>query len=159
MAHKSKVVSTHLSPFWKSKGDSTSFVNVSDEAGRVELEELWGQNLSANSIMVCCIPFFAYDLALGDVVEIDNRRVLKKLIAKSGHATLRAWFKDCTRTVSESIAVGLHASGIGIEWSSQNLLAIDAATSIEFERVQKLLHDQSQKHGFVYEVACAPLFT
>jgi hypothetical protein len=34
-------------------------------------EQLWARQVGDRRFEICCIPFFVYDMALGDVVETD----------------------------------------------------------------------------------------
>ena len=36
--------------------------------GKNEWEQLWGKEVGPQRCIVCCIPFFVYDVALGDEV-------------------------------------------------------------------------------------------
>jgi hypothetical protein len=38
---------------------------------KVTTEQLWARQVGDRHFELCCIPYFVYDLALGDVVEID----------------------------------------------------------------------------------------
>lgn len=44
---------------------------------------------------MCCIPFFVYDVALGDVVatspEGDGKYIVEKVVQPSGRFVFRVW--------------------------------------------------------------------
>jgi len=79
-----------------------------------------------------CIPFFLRDVNLGDVVQTvakDGRKyVLDHVARQSGRYTFRAWLGNSFHP-REEIAGELSELGALLEWSSRNLLAIDAVDS------------------------------
>lgn len=69
---------------------------------------------------------------LGDVVQTvaknERKYVLECVVRQSGRYTFRVWFGNSLYPRAE-IASELSALGALLEWSSRNLLAIDAADS------------------------------
>jgi hypothetical protein len=61
-----------------------------DDLGGENFEQLWTKQLGEDLFEVCCIPFFAYDLALGDVVRASaaEGQVLS-VERRSGNGVLR----------------------------------------------------------------------
>ena len=61
-------------------------------------EQLWARQLDEKTFEVCCIPFFIYDLALGDVVETATREhrryCIDRVVEGSGRFVFRVWFGD-----------------------------------------------------------------
>lgn len=48
---------------------------VDDVGGADSFEQLWTERVGADRFELCCIPFFAYDMALGDVVRAEAATV------------------------------------------------------------------------------------
>ena len=59
---------------------------------------------------ICCIPFFVYDLALGDLVETNADYSVTLRHAPSGRFVFRVWFGDSFHS-QEEIADDLQALG------------------------------------------------
>lgn len=45
--------------------------SLDDVEGGDSYEQLWARRVGEDRFEVCCVPFFAYDLALGDIVRAD----------------------------------------------------------------------------------------
>jgi hypothetical protein len=103
---------------------------------------------------VCCIPFFVFNIALGDVVVAspkgDLKYVVEKVIESSGRYVFRVWLGHAPQPRHE-IASELRALGSLIEWSSPNLLAVDAADSEHAQLVADFLMGREKAGLLVYE--------
>lgn len=125
----------HLSPVWRDKADFVIQGIVEDDSPSEEREQLWARQVSEDRFEICCIPFFAYDLALGDIVETglegDVRYVVQRVVQPSGHYTFRVYFKDRSRpTLRGEVLDEMERLGCLVEWSSEDMLAIDAPPDI-----------------------------
>src|SRR5262245_53635369 len=90
----------HATPALRERGDTTLPIHLGHghppASGRFEV--LWCRKLADSRYELCCVPFFVYSLALGDVIEVEARDGeqggydITRVIERSGHATLRAWF-------------------------------------------------------------------
>jgi hypothetical protein len=119
----------HDDPVWRSRANFVIAADIASSSTKREWEQLWVKQLSERRFEVCCIPFFAYDLALGDEVEADEDHVLRRVVKRSGHSTFRVWFGGSTGPADrDRIVEAIASHGCEHEWSSQNLLAIDAST-------------------------------
>lgn len=120
--------------------------NVSSSCGR--------EDSGNNRFEVCCIPFFVRDLALGDVVTTSATEgleyVVAKVVAPSGRYVFRVWFGESFHPRDE-IASDLSALGSLIEWSSRNLLAIDAVDRDHAQRVADVLMELENVGHLIYE--------
>jgi hypothetical protein len=143
---------THQEPAWRDRANFIVAADISDSPERKKWEQLWARQIAENRFEICCIPFFAYDLALGDEVETTEDYVIQKLVRPSGHYTFRAWFgnspdADCR----DKVVTSLLNLGCELEWSSQNLLAIDAATQDVAQAAADQLSAFEQDHQIEYE--------
>lgn len=103
---------------------------------------------------VCCIPFFLRDVNLGDIVQTVAKDgwkyILDRVIQDSGRYTFRAWFGNSFYPRDE-IAGELRAKGALLEWSSRDLLAIDAADSEQAKLIAGCLATQEDAGRLEYE--------
>jgi hypothetical protein len=124
---------THESPAWLDRANFMIFGRLdqnSNESG-FAWEQLWSKELGENLFELCCIPFFLYGFALGDIVETrpayGKRFVISRKLQTKGHFTLRVWFQGLPHdNVLEEITV----RGCSLErrFKAGRLFSIDAPT-------------------------------
>ena len=64
-------------------------------------EAMWATLLGGNRYRIENVPFYAYNLNYGDVVEAvasapDRKPSVMRVVARSGHRTIRVFFKEAT---------------------------------------------------------------
>lgn len=151
MVSEHDYVAIHLSPLRGELADFKIFAKISEGTSKREWEQLWVRNLGNQDYEICCIPFFVYDLAVGDVVKTDDRLVLQETVRRSGHSTIRVWFGGVTNDTGNEFSTKLHGLGFGVEWNSKNLLAIDCVNALAFERAVALLKNLAEEQPIEYE--------
>jgi len=137
----------HPEPVWRDRSNFVIGARL-PEPGRTE--QLWARQLGERRFEVCCIPFFLYDVALGDVVETDENYDFVRVVRPSGRYVFRVWFGDSTYS-KDRVADGLTKLGALLEWSSANLLAVDAADDEQAKAVADFLQDHEDRQHLVYE--------
>ena len=144
----------HQDPVWRERANFIIHAALPEEDRPKRFEQLWARQLGDDRFEVCCIPFFVFDLALGDVVATtprDGRKYLvNRVVEPSGHYVFRAWFGQSYYPRDE-IADGLKALGSLIEWSSRNLLAVDAADGEHAQVVAHFLMEREKAGHLIYE--------
>jgi len=139
----------HQDPVWRDRSDFIIGADISI-GGEPRSEQLWVRRVGGDLFEICCIPFFVRDLALGDIVETDAHLTLQRVVKPSGRYTFRVWFADSFHPRVE-IAEGLHHLGALLEWSSENLLAVDAANETEAVAVADYLRVKEEAGELVFE--------
>lgn len=142
----------HEEPVWR---DRSNFVIAAEiSSALADREQLWAKQLSDDTFEICCIPFFVYDVSLGDVAQTapagGRRYMVSKVIRPSGRFVFRVWFGDSFQPRRE-IAEQLETLGAVLEWSSPNLLAIDAADEDLAKVISGWLLEREQLGHLVYE--------
>jgi Domain of unknown function (DUF4265) len=99
---------------------------------------------------ICCIPFFVYDVALGDVVETDAGYDLERVVQPSGRYVFRVWFGN-TAHPRHDIADELAERGALLEWSSANLLVVDAPDERHAQEIADYLIEQQAADRLMFE--------
>lgn len=143
--------STHDEPVWRERANFIINAPLPEE-GR--FEQLWTRQLGENLFEVCCIPFFLYDVALGDTVETapqgDRQYVLSRVRQRAGRYVFRAFFERTQYRFRDSTVEALESLGALIEWSSPSLLAVDAEGPA-VQKVADLLNGLERQERLVYE--------
>jgi len=151
---ESRTIGVHNAPIWRKKTDYIFMAKVDDYEGMAQ-EQLWGRRVGENSFEVCCIPFFIYDLALGDIVEIDEASWLKRVVERSGRAVYRAWFGSVLPAGQLEVIAEVERLGGIVERSSDHLVAIDAATKARAHAVLGALSAFQERNLVTFEVGSA----
>jgi uncharacterized protein DUF4265 len=142
-----RVDAVHEAPAWRERANFIVGAPLPEE-GRAE--QLWARQLGDERFEICCIPFFVYDLALGDVVETDADYDVVRVLERSGRFVFRVWFGDAFHPRQE-VADELAGLGALLEWSSANLLAVDAADAAQAQEIADYLAEQERAGRLTYE--------
>jgi hypothetical protein len=144
---------THPLPAWLERGDG--YVSASIPGTPEVFERLWCRRISDNAFEVCCIPFFLYDLALGDTVEAkarpDGELLLEARTSHAGRYVYRAYFDGELIDNRDRIVDAVQGLGLLYEWSSERLLAIDAKDASAARRLETLLMPEHTNGALLLE--------
>ena len=146
----------HLSPVRRERANFIIDADIAEQGSPRRFEQFWTRQLGEARFEICCIPFFVYDLALGDEVETraqgERLYVIERVVKPSGHYTFRAWFGDSTDPGARDVVIeAMRGLGSEFEWYSENLLAIDAADDERAQQVADFLHKHEQLGHLTYE--------
>ncbi|MFZ6677309.1 DUF4265 domain-containing protein [Undibacterium sp. Tian12W] len=142
---------THQSPVWRAEANFLIMARVDDDGESQKWEQLWTKKIDAYKFVICCIPFFTWDMDLGDEVETTNDYVFSRVLRPSGYKTHRIWFGNSLGTDTGEVAQTLQNLGAEVEWSSRNLLAVSAASKEINGNVLKYLSHQHSQQCLIYE--------
>ena len=137
-------VAVHAEPVWRSQSDFVFRVLIGEKGGANEWEQLWWQQVAPTRFVLCCIPFFVYDLSLGDEVETAKDYVVRSIRRRSGQVTFRVWFGGAAMEVKEKAMDEILRLQPFVEWSSPNLaaLSIDESLSQKLADILQALENQ-----------------
>jgi hypothetical protein len=138
---------THPEPVWRDRADFIIGVRLSEDDAT---EQLWAKRLKSNLFEICCIPFFAYDIALGDVVETNVDHDVTRVVQRSERVVFRVWFGDSFHP-RQDLANELVGMGALLEWSSANLLAVDVSEPSRAQAVADFLAQREDEGKLTYE--------
>lgn len=141
-------VAIHTEPVWRARANFVFRVPIGGEGGDSQWEQLWWEKLSETRFLLCCIPFFAYDLSLGDEVEVDGERSIRKVSKHAGQWTYRVWFGEVAADRRDFAVERIKSKGPTMEWSSENLLALSVAAD-EAQYIANVLADL-ENNGFLH---------
>ena len=138
----------HADPVWRERSDFIINAVLPGEGDRIE--QLWVRQVGDYRFQLCCVPFFLFDVALGDVVETDIDYRFSRVVEASGRFVFRVWFGESFHPRQE-IADELVSLGALVEWSSTNMFAVDAADEAHAQRVADVLFGHEQAGRLIYE--------
>jgi hypothetical protein len=126
---------------WRDRADDELEVLATVSAERQRVELLPARRVGERLWELCCAPFFATGLALGDIVEADERLRIMRAISRSGRGSIFAFTSDPDRV---SIAMtSLARIGCGVERRTRTAtLAVDCATAQIFDDACEWLGEQ-----------------
>mgnify|MGYP001765574639 CR=1 FL=1 len=145
---------THLYPVWREKANfviGAKNLKITPEDSNA-WEQLWSRKISDNIFEICCIPFFTYDVSLGDEVRTDQEYWIIEVKKRSGHFTFRVWFGNSENpNIREEIVSKVNELNCLFEWYSYNLLAIDSATPDLAKQISGILYEKEQSGQLIFE--------
>lgn len=132
------------------------FVDVTMHDGTQEIESVWARPVGEN-FSIENIPFYATDLALGDVVSAsidpDGGKRYQRLVTPSGHSTLQVVVFD--RNGVEAVREKLRTMGCASELSDlPTLIAVDVPADVEYEPIRDWLDSLERAETASYREAC-----
>lgn len=142
---------THAEPVWRERADFIIAVQVDLAEISIATEQLWARKVGDREFEVCCIPFFAYNLALGDIVEVDDEYLVKRVTRPSGRFVFRVYFDFPHAPDQEETVRELMALGALVERSSPKLFAVDARDAGHAQDVADYLLELASRRVIVFE--------
>jgi hypothetical protein len=144
----------HEQPVWRERANFIVNAELPAADRPKRFEQLWTRQLGEDEFELCCIPFFLYDMALGDVVATGPREgrryVVERVVRPSGRYVFRVWLGESFHPRQE-IAAELEQLGALLEWSSVNLLAVDADNDERAQAIADHLQAREQEGALMFE--------
>lgn len=155
MTGSGAVFLTHRQPVWR---DRANFLVMAPLPEPSTYEQLWARQEAEDLFEICCIPFFAHNLSLGDLVRTSAREgrthLVSEVVRPSGRWTFRLWLGENDEDRS-AVEADLVTRGALTEWSSENLLAIDASDEARAQQIADALAEGERAGRWVYETGRA----
>ncbi|GAA1246213.1 hypothetical protein GCM10009633_19240 [Janibacter melonis] len=143
----------HEHPVWRDRSNYIvqAPLNIEDDLEtELEFEQLWTRQIDDSHFELCCIPFFLYDVALGDVLEVSEEGVVRRVKSTSGRYVFRVWLGDDGYPRSK-VEADLISLGSLTEWASNDLLAVDARNLSHAQEVADYLQMQANSGRLEFE--------
>jgi Domain of unknown function (DUF4265) len=145
---------THVDPAWRSRSNFIIMARIAENSAGKNYEQLFVRKVQDDVFEICCIPYFLYDLSLGDIVETerDDRfaYVVARRLKNCGRFTFRVWLDN---GASNFAPVRDRIADLGgqIERHSPRLIAIDSADERAATLIADFLRSEEQASRLVYE--------
>jgi hypothetical protein len=145
-------VAVHREPVWRERADYIIRAVIEDPGSTgVTTEQLWARQIDDGRFELCCIPFFLYDIALGDEVAIDEGSWVTKVVRPSGRWVFRVHFTASQFARRDEVVSGLIERGALVEWSSPSMFAVDAVDELHAQLVADYLWAGMSADVLTYE--------
>lgn len=141
----------HRDPIWRERANFIIATSIDSGDTDIGTEKLWARQIDDRHFELCCIPFFAYDLALGDIVEVDGNYVVQRVTVSSGRYVFRVHFKREKFAARDEVVLGLTDRGGLVEWSSPSLVAVDSRDYATAQDIADYLLDLESRGMVAYE--------
>lgn len=135
--------------------DKTKVLFVYKEEQEYKIESLWAIKKD-NLYQINNIPFFINNIALGDIVSIENDEgelYFDELIQESGNSTVQL-ISFSNKSQGE---IGAKFEELGCSWEGSHLpkyISICIPKNVDFLIVKKLLDDGLKNNNWDYKEAC-----
>lgn len=143
----------HADPVWRDRANFIITTAIEPFGPGIETEQLWTRRVDDRMFELCCIPFFTYGLALGDLVSTapGEGYMVEDRVEQSGRSTFRAIFGRQGHRMAESVNVELLGKGALVEWFSPTFLAVDARDEAHAHEIEAFLQEQQVLGNLEYE--------
>ena len=138
---------THALPACRDRADALVQAQLEEKN---ESEQLWCRALGDDKFEVCCIPFYLYNVALGDIVLAPDFH-FQRVVVPSGRYVFRVFMREDQYGVRESLVAELEKVSALTEWYSAGLMSIDAPDLEQAETISTWLQDCERRGLLFYE--------
>ncbi|MFF7679029.1 DUF4265 domain-containing protein [Actinacidiphila glaucinigra] len=136
---------SHDDPAWRGGQHRLAMVNLARFDLEGMLEQLWLREVGGGEgYEICCIPFYTYGLALGDVVSVDETGNISHLVRKTGRLALRVLFDALRSSLDgrDSLRGAVASAGLLSEWNGDHHVAIDMPNASVAQSLLDSIHEE-----------------
>jgi hypothetical protein len=141
----------HRAAVWSAKSNYRLAMKVDDAPFE---EELWARQKSDTEFEICCVPFFIYDVHLGDTIRIvphGDKNLVLGVSEPSGQHTFRVWLKAASPLLREEVLAEAERLNCPFEWYDERLLALSAPDDATANEIARWLEAKRLGGGMDYE--------
>jgi hypothetical protein len=119
-----------------------------------EVEQVWLQRTADGMAVLCCIPFRAYGIALGDSVSIAPDSYVTEVTARSGRRVLRALIVEPDPAdAAAELERHIVRAELRFEWSGGRHVAIDVPQGVQPSELLDYLDEREAAGNLHWEWA------
>jgi hypothetical protein len=150
------MIATHDEPAARARTNYILRLSLAADGLPGRYEQMWTRTDDKVTFELCCIPFFTYNLSLGDVIRktADGEY---EIVSKGGHRTIRFAIQDEKYQLEghESLHASIASAGCLAEFRGHMLGygAIDIVDEDQSETVQALLIPLAEQGLLMWEWA------
>lgn len=142
----------HPHPVWHDRVNSALMLPMISPETEQCFEQLWtAYSKVENAYQVCCVPFYVYDITLGDWLDLDTTKGNHvRRIRTIGHTTLRIWFYEVTQM--QTMVHKLLDLGCFCEQGTDNqLIGVSVPDEVSLATVSQVLQSEVERGTLSYE--------
>lgn len=147
-------IATHKVPAWRQKADFIIRADLANHGMPGRSEQIWARKIDVYTFEICCVPFFTYGFALGDIVETNAEYTILKIAEKRGHMSLRiaVVHKEEQHKLHERMHAWVGRTGLLYEWFSPGYLSVDLPPDAQADIIISSLDSLTQTGEFAIEI-------
>ena len=123
------------------------------------VESIWVRKIRGRRYEVCTIPYFAYNMSLGDIVQCgpDEDGIglfVEQVLKKSGNRTVRVGFEVAEggrHPEAKKFRRFLQRHGIEYDYDDAGLISINVPSDEVYEKIQKRLKKMPENAQMIWE--------
>jgi len=147
-------IATHAEPARRDEANFIVRLDLTEHGMAGRYEQVWARTEDQRSFEPCCIPFFTYGQSIGDVLEVMVGTGQHRVLAKSGHRTIRFAFTDDQQ--AHELHEVLHRAlagdlGCRVEFNGVHYGAIDLAPDVSADEVIDMLTPHQDAGYLIWE--------
>lgn len=112
-------------------------------------EQLWARDIGNNRYEIRSIPFTAYNMTIGDIVEIHKEMYVTKVIKETDHISFRIFTKDGWQRIVAELEIQFPS--LSYEAFSDQLVAIDVDNAIDGKQLADFLQIEEDNGRLQFE--------
>lgn len=151
------MIATHDEPAARSRTNYILRLSLAADGLPGRYEQVWTRTEDKVNFELCCIPFFTYDLSLGDVVRVTTDDGEYEMVSKAGHRTIRFAIQGekLQHEGHESLHASIASAGCLAEFYGHmhGYGAIDIVDERQSESVRALLSPLAEQGLLMWEWA------
>lgn len=143
----------HSDPIRGDQADTLVMYDLADSGLPGNWEQLWSKRVDGNRFVLCCIPFFASGLGLGDTFTVRSsggfELTVDSVVERSGNVVIHVIFREESRPVEtqerqDELIENVNRLGIQKEIHQLGYVALSCPRqSPEHEEIQEILRAYS----------------
>jgi Domain of unknown function (DUF4265) len=151
------MIATHDEPAARSRTNYILRLSLAADGLPGRYEQVWTRTEDKVSFELCCIPFFTYDMSLGDVIRTTTDDGEYEIVSKGGHRTIRFAIQDekFRHEGHDSLHASIASAGCLAEFRGhmRGYGAIDIVDEHQSETVRALLTPLAEQGLLMWEWA------
>jgi hypothetical protein len=144
----------HEFPIWKDKADSVVIVKTSESDEQAWEEKLPARKLkdTQNLYEICALPFYTYDVCLGDTVRVDKDKNILEVVESPMRYGFRVYIKpESPDNTYEKVNEELSKHKCNIEINTPTFFGVDVENEEIASHISGILQNYEDKGVLEYE--------
>ena len=139
----------HKHPIWGSRADSKVIIEDEDWQEIIPAKKVKGTSFLYE---ICALPFFAYDLCLGDTVRTDEKGKVLEAVESARRFGFRIFIpSQAPHDTSKNVINELQKHECHIEYNTSEYFGVDVPNELQASHISGILQEAGDKGLLKYE--------